>query len=114
LRRGESFESGRATRFRRSKGGARETGPGKPDLAQAGRVQWGCRMITLFKALPFSIFLTIVVCLFVGSGGSTGGVLNIFSFHIEALDFNVKVYWSWALFLCATVLAWAILFMMGD
>lgn len=71
-------------------------------------------MVTLVKALPFGIFLTILVCLFMGSGGSTGGVLNIFSFHIEAMDLNVKLYWSWAMFICGTFLAWAILFMMGD
>ncbi|MES2699918.1 MAG: hypothetical protein V4647_09940 [Pseudomonadota bacterium] len=71
-------------------------------------------MVTMVKALPFGIFLTILVCLFMGSGGSTGGVLNIFSFHIEAMDFDVKLYWSWAMFICATLLAWAIMFMMGD
>ena len=71
-------------------------------------------MVTLVKALPFGIFLTILVCLFMGSGGSTGGVLNIFSFHIEMMDFNVKLYWSWAMFICGTLLAWAIMFMMAD
>lgn len=71
-------------------------------------------MVKLVKALPFGIFLTILVCLFIGSGGSTGGVLNIHSFHIEAMDFNVKLYWSWAMFICGTGLSWVILFMMGD
>ncbi|MEO5707649.1 MAG: hypothetical protein ABIT10_01245 [Alteraurantiacibacter sp.] len=71
-------------------------------------------MIKLVKALPFGIFLTILVCLFIGSGGSTGGALNIFNFHIEAMDFDVKLYWSWAMFIGGTGLSWVILFMMGD
>lgn len=71
-------------------------------------------MVKLIKALPFGIFLTVLVCLFMGSGGSSGGVLNIFSFHVEFMDFNVKLYWSWAMFLCGTALAWFILLMMGD
>ncbi len=71
-------------------------------------------MVKLFKALPFGIFLTVLVCLFIGSGGSTGGALNIFDFHVEFMDFNVKLYWSWAMFLCGTGLAWFIMLMMGD
>lgn len=69
-------------------------------------------MVQLVKSIPFGIFLTILVCLFMGSGGSTGGVLNIRSFHIEVMDFDVKLYWSWAMFLCGTALAWVILLMM--
>jgi hypothetical protein len=71
-------------------------------------------MVKLIKSIPFGIFLTILLCLFIGSGGSTGGVLNIRSFHIEFMDFNVKLYWSWAMFICGTALTWFILLMMGD
>lgn len=71
-------------------------------------------MITLAKSIPFGVFLTILVCLFMGSGGSTGGVLNIFPFHVEFMDFDVKLYWSWAMFLAGTFLAFVILLMMGD
>lgn len=71
-------------------------------------------MVKLIKSIPFGIFLTILVCLFIGSGGSTGGVLNIRSFHVEAMDFNVKLYWSWAMFICGTALTWFLLLMMGD
>lgn len=71
-------------------------------------------MVKLVKSIPFGIFLTILVCLFIGSGGSTGGVLNIRSFHVEFLDYNVKLYWSWAMFVCGTALTWFILLMMGD
>jgi hypothetical protein len=71
-------------------------------------------MVKLVKSIPFGIFLTILVCLFMGSGGSTGGVLNIRSFHIEFMDFDVKLYWSWAMFICSTALTWFLLLMMGD
>lgn len=71
-------------------------------------------MVKLFKALPFGIFLTVLVCLFMGSGGTSGGVLNIFSFHVDFMDYNVKLFWSWPMFLCGTALAWFIMLMMGD
>lgn len=71
-------------------------------------------MVKLIKSIPFGIFLTILVCLFIGSAGSTGGVLNIRTFHVEYMDFNVKFYWSWAMFICGTALTWFILLMMGD
>ena len=69
-------------------------------------------MVAFFKALPFGIFLTILVCLFIGSGGSTGGLLNVHSFHVELMDFNVKLYWSWAVFIGGTLLAWFLILMM--
>jgi len=74
-------------------------------------------MVTAFlKAIPCGIFLTIIVCLFIGSAGSSGGVLHIRNFDIVyedwAVDFNL--YWSWVMFVAGTVLAWAILFMMSD
>jgi len=73
-------------------------------------------MIAFFKALPLGIVLTLVVCLFMGSGGATGGMLNIRSFHIqvEQIALDMQLYWSWMLFLAGTGLSWALIFMMGD
>lgn len=73
-------------------------------------------MIAVFKALPFGIFLTLIVALFMGSGGTSGGFLHIFQvdvFYPEYyLDFSF--YWSWMLFLAGTGLAFAFVLMMGD
>ena len=73
-------------------------------------------MIALFKAIPFGIFLTIIVALFMGSGGGTGGTLAIRPFDVEVaqLGIDVTLYWSWYLFLGGTGLTWALLLMMGD
>ena len=67
-------------------------------------------MVALFKALPFGIFLTIIVSLFMGSGGATGGTLAIRQVEVMEIEF----YWSWYLFLGGTFLTWVILLMMGD
>jgi hypothetical protein len=67
-------------------------------------------MVALFKALPFGIFLTVLVTLFMGSGGSSGGVLMIR--RVEVMD--IQFYWSWYLFLGGTGLTWVLLLMMGD
>ncbi len=71
-------------------------------------------MITMLKAIPFGIFLTVLVALFIGSGGSTGGMLNVFSFDVivPEIGLDSTMYWSWALFLASTGLAFAILLMM--
>ncbi len=73
-------------------------------------------MIAFLKGVPLGTFLTIVVCLFIGSAGSKGGFLNIFKFDvvIRELSLNFDVYWSWPLFLIGTGLSWAIIHMMGD
>jgi hypothetical protein len=71
-------------------------------------------MVKLVKALPFGIFLTILVCLFIGSGGSTGGALGIFGFRVDVLELNITLYWSWPMFIGSTMLAGVILLMMGD
>ena len=67
-------------------------------------------MVALFKALPFGIILTFIVALLIGSGGSTGGFLEVRTMTV----FDVQVLWSWRLFLGATGLAWGLLLMMGD
>jgi len=73
-------------------------------------------VIAFFKAVPLGIVLTLIVCLFMGSGGATGGMLNIrpFEIHVEQIALDMRLYWSWMLFLAGTFLSWAIIFMMGD
>lgn len=67
-------------------------------------------MIALLKAVPFGIFLTLIVCLFMGSGGTDGGPLNV----REMVLFDIEFYWSWYLFLGGTALTWFLMLMMGD
>lgn len=67
-------------------------------------------MIALFKAIPLGVLLTLVVAMFIGSGGSSAGVLNVFGFTVEGF----RLYWSWMLFCAATGLAWGLLLMIGD
>jgi len=73
-------------------------------------------MIAFLKAIPFGVLLTLIVALFMGSGGATGGMLNIFlvdvNFPEYYLDFDF--YWSWMLFLGGTFLAFVFVLMMGD
>ncbi|TIX48884.1 hypothetical protein [Alteraurantiacibacter aquimixticola] len=71
-------------------------------------------VFAFLKAIPFGIFLTIIVCMFIGSAGSTGGFLNIRSFDIAIREFGLyfDLYWSWILFLIGTGLSFAILWMM--
>ena len=73
-------------------------------------------MIALVKAVPYGIFLTLIVALFMGSGGMTGGMLGVKSFYVDvaALGINAKLYWSWVLFLGGTGLSWALVLMTSD
>ena len=73
-------------------------------------------MIAFFKAIPFGIFLTLLVGLFMGSGGGTGGALALrpFDVDIAQLGIDMKLYWSWFLFLGSTFLTWVLMLMMGD
>ena len=65
-------------------------------------------MAAFLKALALGIFLTLIVSLFIGSGGSSGGLLNVRQVAIEGFEF----YWSWALFLIGTGLSFGIFLMM--
>lgn len=65
-------------------------------------------MVALFKALIPGALLTWIVATLIGSTGSTGGMLDIFHFAVR----HHQVYWSWSLFLAATGLSWAILWML--
>ena len=66
-------------------------------------------MFAFLKAIVLGIGLAVLVSLFIGSGGSSGGMLNVRMVAIEGFQF----YWSWALFLIGTGLSFAI-FMMLD
>jgi len=65
-------------------------------------------MFAFFKAVVLGIFLAVLVSLFIGSGGSSGGMLNVRSVTIEGYQF----YWSWALFLIGTGLSFALFLLM--
>lgn len=65
-------------------------------------------MFAFLKAVVLGIFLAFIVSLFIGSGGSSGGMLNVRSVTIEGFQF----YWSWALFLIGTGLSFGIFLMM--
>jgi hypothetical protein len=65
-------------------------------------------MIAFLKAVALGIFLALLVSLFIGSGGSSGGLLNVREVAYEGYHF----YWSWALFLIGTGLSFGIFLMM--
>ncbi len=65
-------------------------------------------MIAFFKAIALGMFLALIISLFIGSGGSSGGMLNVREVTIEGYHF----YWSWALFLIGTGLSFGIFLMM--
>lgn len=66
--------------------------------------------MALIKAIPLGVLLTFVVTLFMGSAGSSGGLLDIQRIHV--LDY--QLFWSWPLFLVSTGLAWGILWLMDS
>ena len=65
-------------------------------------------MFAFLKAIALGIFLAFIVSLFIGSGGSSGGMLNVRLVTIEGFDF----YWSWALFVIGTGLSFGIFLLM--
>jgi hypothetical protein len=65
-------------------------------------------MFAFLKAVVLGIFLAFIVSLFIGSGGSSGGMLNVRLVAIEGYQF----YWSWALFVIGTALSFGIFLMM--
>lgn len=73
-------------------------------------------MIAFFKAIPFGAFLTVLVALFMGSGGATGGMLHIFAVDVLLPEYGIDFgfYWSWMLFLAGTFLAFVFVLMIGD
>jgi hypothetical protein len=61
-------------------------------------------MIALLKAIVLGLVLAFVVSLFIGSGGSSGGLLNVYDVAIQGHHF----YWSWPLFVVGTGLAFGL------
>lgn len=61
-------------------------------------------MIALLKAIVLGLVLAFVVSLFVGSGGATGGLLNVHGVSVQGYHF----YWSWPLFVIGTGLAFGL------
>ena len=57
-----------------------------------------------FKGLIPGTILTLVVAGILGVNHSKGGVLSVF--HQTLHDFSF--YWSWSLFIAATLLSWAL------
>jgi hypothetical protein len=66
-------------------------------------------MWELIKSIVLGAFHAFIVSLFIGSGGSTGGVLNVRHFVIEGVGF----YWSWVLFVAGTALSFGIMTLMN-
>lgn len=65
-------------------------------------------MIAFVKALPFGIFLSWLLSLFMGNGGTSGGPLAVHLLRIQ----DVSFFWSWPLFFAGLALAWALMLMM--
>lgn len=65
-------------------------------------------MFAFLKAVALGIFLALIVSLFIGSGGASGGMLNVHSVTFEGYQF----YWSWAVFLIGTGLSFALFLLM--
>jgi hypothetical protein len=65
-------------------------------------------MFAFLKAVVLGIALALLVSLFIGSGGSSGGLLNVREISVETFSF----YWSWPLFLIGTAISFGIFLMM--
>ncbi|MBH5321135.1 hypothetical protein I5L03_00890 [Erythrobacter sp. JGD-13] len=72
--------------------------------------------MAFLKAIPFGALLAVIIALFMGSGGATGGMLNIFQVDVNFPEYgiNFDFYWSWMLFLGGTFLAFVFILMMDD
>ena len=66
-------------------------------------------MWELIKSMVLGAVLAFIVSLFIGSGGSTGGILNVRHYVVEGVGF----YWSWMLFLLGTGLSFGIMLLMS-
>lgn len=73
-------------------------------------------MIPFLKSIPFGALLAALVALFIGSGGGTGGVLNVHSIPVDLPEYGIhfRFWWSWMLFLGGTFLAFVFMLMMAD
>ena len=60
------------------------------------------------KALVPGLILTFIVCIVMGSNGSTGAWLDIHRIAVQ----DYTLYWSWPLFIAYTAISWGIFAMM--
>jgi hypothetical protein len=67
-------------------------------------------MFAFLKAIVLGAFLAFIVALFIGSAGSSGGLLSVRLVEVSTYEF----YWSWPLFVVGTALSFGILLIMGD
>lgn len=65
-------------------------------------------MFAFLKSIALGAALAFIVSLFIGSGGSHGGILNVRSYTIEGFQF----YWSWALFVIGAGLSFLLFILM--
>ena len=65
-------------------------------------------MFAFLKAVVLGAFLAFIVSLFIGSSGSTGGMLDVRHVMVQEVGF----YWSWALFVIGTGLSFGLFLMM--
>ena len=65
-------------------------------------------MFAFLKAVALGIFLSLIISLFIGSGGSSGDLLNVREVTVQGYDF----YWSWPLFVIGTAISFGIFMMM--
>lgn len=59
----------------------------------------------LLKAMVVAAAITVTVAIVIGSQGTTGGALAIQKFTVA----DVRVFWSWPVFLTGTGLGWGIM-----
>ena len=64
--------------------------------------------MSFVKGLVPGTILTFVLCLVMGSNGTSGAWLEIHRISLQGHD----VYWSWPMFVLATGLSWAIFWML--
>ena len=65
-------------------------------------------MFAFLKALVLGAALAFILSLFMGSGGTSAGLLHVHQVSVQGWDF----YWSWPLFVIGTALSFGIFIMM--
>lgn len=64
--------------------------------------------MSFVKALIPGTILTFVICLILGSNGTSAGWLEVHRVAVQGHNF----YWSWPFFVGSTGLSWALFWMM--
>jgi len=65
-------------------------------------------MFAFLKALVLGAALAFILSLFMGSGGTSAGLLNVHEVAVQGYHF----YWSWPLFVIGTALSFGIFILM--